>query len=67
MPEPRSGRLLQDRDTGETTAYGPGLLAGYRHPVVGNALYVGVTVGVTVPTAVGGEQPGFMVSLAQTF
>ena len=46
VPEPRRGRLLHDRDTGETTAYGPGLLAGYRHPVIGNALYVGVEVDV---------------------
>ena len=28
VPEPRSGRLLHDRDTGETTAYGPGLRDG---------------------------------------
>lgn len=46
VPEPRRGRLLHDRDTGEATAYGPGLLAGYRHPVIGNALYVGVEVDV---------------------
>lgn len=59
VPEPRRGRLLHDRDTGETTAYGPGLLAGYRHPIIGNALYVGVEVDVAFDSdAVQGQFQG---------
>ena len=36
VPEPRRGRLLHDPASGTIVSYGAGLLAGYRHPVVGN-------------------------------
>ncbi len=59
VPEPRRGRLLHDRDSGKLTAYGPGLLAGYRHPVVDNTLYLSVELDVAFDNeAVESQFPG---------
>ena len=40
VPEPRRGGVLHDRSSGESVGYGPGLLAGYNHPL--GDLYLGV-------------------------
>lgn len=42
VPGPRSGRLLHDQDDGRIVSYGPGFLAGYRHPIMADALYIAV-------------------------
>ena len=44
VPESRRGRLLHDRDDGSAVSYGPGFFAGYRQPIVGNALYLAAEV-----------------------
>ena len=46
VPEPRRGQLLHDQATGSVVSYGPGLLAGYRHPLIDNTLYVAVEADV---------------------
>ena len=46
VPEPRRGRLLHDQATGSVVSYGPGLLAGYRHPLIDNTLYLAVEADV---------------------
>ena len=46
VPEPRRGQLLHDQATGSVVSYGPGLLAGYRHPIIENTLYVAVEADV---------------------
>ncbi|WP_428099504.1 outer membrane beta-barrel protein [Candidatus Rariloculus sp.] len=42
VPEPRRGQLLEDHAASDSTLYGGGLLAGYRLPILGNALSVSV-------------------------
>ena len=42
VPEPRRGQLLDDNDANNSFVYGGGLLAGYRLPILGNALSVSV-------------------------
>ena len=46
VPEPRRGRLLHDRATGSIVSYGPGLLAGYRYPLIDNTLFLAVEADV---------------------
>ena len=44
VPEPRRGMLLQDSDSGDTTAYGTGYVVGYRLPIPNSRLHLDIEV-----------------------
>lgn len=63
VPEPHRGRLLHDHDADSIVAYGPGLFAGYRQPMLDNALYLGVELDASFDiAAVESQLPGIGLS-----
>ena len=49
VPEPRKGMVLQDEDSANTSAYGIGLLAGYRTSLSESGYYLSGGVSTTYP------------------
>ncbi|MYA12959.1 MAG: hypothetical protein F4087_13475 [Gemmatimonadetes bacterium] len=46
VPEPRRGRVFQDKASGDGAAYGAGVVGGYRVPLSGGAWFVEAEAGV---------------------
>ena len=59
VPETRRGQLLQDGDSGDTTAYGTGYLVGYRYLIPNSRLHLDIEIEAALDNdAVEGQLPG---------
>lgn len=59
VPDPRRGLLLQDNDSGDTTAYGTGYVVGYRLLIPNSRLHLDIEVEAALDNdAVDGQLPG---------
>ena len=63
VPEPRKGMVFQDEDSANTSAYGIGLLAGYRTSLAESSFYLSGEVDIALH---GGEVEGQLAGIGES-
>ena len=63
VPEPRKGMVFQDEDSANTSAYGIGLLAGYRASLAESSFYLSGEVDIALH---GGEVEGQLAGIGES-
>ena len=63
VPEPRKGMVFQDEDSANTSAYGIGLLAGYRAPLAESSFYLSGEVDIALH---GGAVEGQLAGIGES-
>ena len=63
VPEPRKGMVFKDEDSANTSAYGIGLLAGYRAPLAESSFYLSGEVDIALH---GGEVDGQLTGVGES-